>query len=70
MTAAETINQALDGQRLTVSDLMALTGLSYPAVTNGLYQLRQIGVLKTETLAKTTKRGRPRAIYTVESAGL
>lgn len=68
MTASQRISAVLEDRALTFEDLVAITGLSRGAVTTGLYQLRQVGILKTETIARQSAKGRPRAIYSLESA--
>lgn len=65
--ARDVLMDVLEDRELTASDLVAITGLAPAAVTTGLYHLRKMGLLNTETFRMAGERGRPRAIYSLVS---
>jgi hypothetical protein len=60
--------EALDGRDLTMADLVTVTGLTRPQIATGLYEVLQMGILKTEMFRQPGDRMRRRAIYSLESA--
>lgn len=70
MTAVQRLRNVLEGRELTMADLRTVTHLSPGAIVTGLYQLRQMGVLQTETIPRRSVKGRPRVRYSMASAAV
>ncbi len=67
MTRKEQVLEALDGRDLTMADLVTVTGLTRAQIATGLYEVRQMGILQTETFRLPGDRIRRRAIYSLEA---